>query len=68
MTDGSNGDNASDFDEVEERHQALIERLRQLRWPEPPAGVRERRLEELRDVLGRVPREPAPPSDDPPDR
>ena len=68
MSDGSNGENASGFDEVEERHRALIERLRRLRWPEPPSGVRERRLDELRDVLGRLPPEPAAPSDDPPDR
>jgi hypothetical protein len=68
VSDGSNRENASDFDEVEKQHRPLIERLRKLRWPEPPAGVRERRLDELRDVLGRMRGEPAAPSDDPPER
>jgi hypothetical protein len=48
----STGSNGERFDEVEERHRALVERLRRLRWPEPEPGVRERRLAELREMLG----------------
>jgi hypothetical protein len=57
----SNGSNGERLDEVEERHQALVERLRRLRWPEPPSGVRERRLAELRDILARGAPQPTGP-------
>jgi hypothetical protein len=67
MSIPANGDHVSDGDDLEgvdDRHRALAERLRRLRWPEPPPGVRERRLEELREVLSRssaVTRRPPPP-------
>lgn len=57
MATGSNGEN---LDEAEEPHRALVERLRRLRWPEPPPGVRERRLTELREILARSASPPAP--------
>ena len=63
MSDGSNGER---LDEAEERHRSLVERLRKLQWPEPPPGVRERRLTELREILGRgaPPPAPSPETDD----
>lgn len=39
------------FDEHDERFQTLEERLRRLRWPAPPPGLRERTLEECRRQL-----------------
>jgi hypothetical protein len=47
----SDGDNLED---VEQRHEALVARLRRLSWPQPAPGVRERRLEELREMLERM--------------
>lgn len=68
MSNSSNGDplpDGDDLDEVDDRHRALADRLRSLRWPEPPEGVRERRLAELRKALARGPRGSRPP--DPPE-
>ena len=42
---------ASMDDDVEERFGPLVDRVRQLRWPEPPPGVRERTLEQLKCML-----------------
>jgi hypothetical protein len=56
MSNPSNGDplpDGDDLQDVDERHRGLADRLRRLRWPEPPDGVRERRLAELRDALSR---------------
>lgn len=51
MSEASNGE---PLDEIEEPHRPLVERLQRLRWPEPPAGVRERGLEELRRTLAEL--------------
>jgi hypothetical protein len=40
-----------DNEEADERETELAQRLRALRWPEPPAGARERGLEALRPHL-----------------
>jgi hypothetical protein len=45
-------------DEMHEDDQELARRLRGLDWPKPPAGLRERSLQELQEVLERE--EPAP--------
>jgi len=38
----------------------LVQRLRDLDWPKPPPGVRERSLAELERRLSSLPAEPAP--------
>ena len=67
MTKASNADHFPDDELVDERHRALVERLRNLHWPEPPPGVRERRLQELRDVLARGAARAATEPETPPD-
>jgi hypothetical protein len=67
VTKASNADQFPDDEFVDERHRALVERLRGLRWPEPPPGVRERRLQELRDVLARGARKGATDPEAPPE-
>jgi hypothetical protein len=64
VSNPSNGDplpDGDDLEDVDDRHRALADRLRRLRWPEPPEGVRERKLAELREVLSRGSRAPDPP-------
>jgi hypothetical protein len=70
VSNPSNGDplpDGDDLEDVDDRHRALADRLRRLRWPEPPEGVRERRLAELRDILARG-SSASPPTDPPEER
>jgi hypothetical protein len=39
------------YDELDEQFRPLVERLRRLEWPRPPAEVRERGLEALKRRL-----------------
>jgi hypothetical protein len=58
VSKASNADEFPDDELIDERHRALVDRLRDLRWPEPPPEVRERGLEELREMLTRSSQEP----------